>query len=328
MKSVLEVNEMKKFLALLLACAVVLGIGVVACGENTEGDFITPVVPIEKVETYDADDQLIAEVPEEEITQLAVSEADKLPPEAKDKLLNCYAYASSMQDEMVQYCFWLDAPEEYKPENLGWVMLQFRCPGSGVKVYFNSEEVPVYYIGGMTYYTKLPEFGAVAINVEKKEGIGDAYTYKVPGDNLPSSTAPTGGGIAEETFTTRVAPAKKMFEICDKNDKTIKLVPYEMVIEVQVTQGDRLQPDEQDTFTKAYDEAKAIEDRVVKYFFWLDVPEDYIPADFAYGKFEFNCAGDNVEAFVNGKPMVVVHESGDDYYAKLTEFGPVMIVCD
>ena len=323
---------MKKMLALLLACCVVLGLGVTAFAENTEVDLTTPVVPIEKLETYDADDQLIAEVPDEEITQLAVSEADKLPPEDKDKLLNCYAYAGSQQDEMVQYCFWLDAPEQYKPENLGWVMMQFRCPGSGVKVYFNSQEVPVYYIGGISYYAKLPEFGAVAINVKAANAPGsdvEKYSYQVPGEDVPSSVAPgSTGGTVEEYYTARIAPSKKMFEICDKNDNVIKLVPYEMVIEIQVTQGDRLQPDQQETFMSAYEDAKAIEDRVVKYFFWLDVPEEYIPENFAYGKFEFNCAGDNVEAFVDGKPMVVVNEEGNDYYAKLTEFGPVMIVCD
>ena len=56
---------------------------------------------------------------------------------------------------------------------------------------------------------------------------------------------------------------------------------------------------------------------------WLQVS-----FDFGYGKFKFNCAGDNVECTVNGKPMEVVHVDGDDYFAKLTEFGPVMVVCD
>ena len=31
---------------------------------------------------------------------------------------------------------------------------------------------------------------------------------------------------------------------------------------------------------------------------------------------------------MNGKPMEVVHVDGEDYFAKLTEFGPVMVVCD
>ena len=326
---------MKKFLALLLACAVVLGLGVTAFAENTtstEIDFNTPVVPIEKLEVYDADDQLIAQVPLDEITELAVSEADKLSEEDKAAFLKAYAEASSKKDEMVQYCFWLDVPEQYKPENLNWVMMQFQCPGSGVKVYCNCKEVPVYYIGGMSYYAKLPEFGPVAINVAKNEGtVSDfeKYTYQVPGEVVPSSTAPgSTGGTVEEYYTTRIAPQKDMFEICDANDQVLKLVPYEMVIEIQVTQGDRLPPNDEARFMDAYEEAKAIEDRVVKYFFWLDVPETYIPENFGYGKFEFNCAGDNVEVFVDGKPMEVVHVDKDDYFAKLTEFGPVMVVCD
>lgn len=325
---------MKKMLALLLACCVVLGLGVTAFAENTEVGLTTPVVPIDKLELYTADDMLIAEVPDEEITELAVSEADKLPEEDKATLLNCYAYASSMQDELVQYCFWLDVPEDYKTEELDWIMMQFRCPGSGVKVYWNSKEVPVYYIGGIRYYAKLPDIGAVAINVKAGEdtsSVTETYVTKVPGDPyVPSATAPTGftGGTSEETFTTRVAPMKKMFEICDVNDNTIKLVPYEMVIEIQVTQGDRLPPADESIFMAAYEEAKAIQDRVVKYFFWLDVPEEYIPENFGYGKFEFNCDGENVEVFVNGNPMEVVHVGGEDYFAKLTEFGPVMVVCD
>ena len=234
---------------------------------------------------------------------------------------------------MVQYCFWLDVPEEDKPENLGWIMMQFQCPGSGVKVYCNCKEVPVFYIGGMSYYAQLPEFGPVAINVTQSEGEGadfEKYTYQVPGDEVPSPSAPSGntGGTVEEYFTTRVVSNKKEFEICDENDNVIKLVPYEMVIEIQVTQGDRLPPNDEKIFMDAYEEAKAIEDRIVKYFFWLDVPETYIPENFGYGKFEFNCAGDNVECTVNGNPMEVVHVDGEDYFAKLTEFGPVMVVCD
>lgn len=324
---------MKKFLALLLACCVVLSMGVTAFAENTEIDFDTPVVPVEKLEIYDADDQLIAQVAEDDITELAVSEADKLSEEDKAAFLKAYAEASSKKDELVQYCFWLDVPAEDKPEDLGWIMMQFQCPGSGVKVYCNCKEVPVFYIGGMSYYAKLPEFGPVAINVAQAEDTAadvEKYTYQVPGEpDVPSATAPHGtGGTVEEYFTTRVVSNKKEFEICDANDNVIKLVPYEMVIEIQVTQGDRLPPNDEKIFMDAYEEAKAIEDRVVKYFFWLDVPETYIPDNFGYGKFEFNCAGDNVECTVNGKPMEVVHVDGDDYFAKLTEFGPVMVVCD
>ena len=325
---------MKKCLALLLACAALLALGVPAFAENTtstEIDFNTPVVPVEKLEVYDANDQLLAQVPLDEITELSVAEADKLPPEEKGLLLSTYGDASSKKDELVEYCFWLDVPEQYKPETMNWVMMQFQCPGSGVKVYWKTQEVPVYYIGGMSYYAKLPDIGPVAINVAKNEGVVsdfEKYTYVIPGKDIFSSTAPDGGGVAEEYFTTRVASSKKEFEICDPNDNVIKLVPYEMTIEIQVTQGDRLPPNDEARFMKAYEEAKAIKDRIVKYFFWLDVPQAYIPDNFGYGKFEFNCAGDNVQAFVDGKEMEVVHVNGDDYFAKLTEFGPVMVVCD
>ena len=325
---------MKKCLALLLACAALLALGVPAFAENTtstEIDFNTPVVPVEKLETYDANDQLIAQVPLDEITELSVAEADKLPEDEKGLLLSTYGDASSRKDELVEYCFWLDVPEEDKPETMNWVMMQFQCPGSGVKVYFEGQEVPVYYIGGLSYYAKLPDIGPVAINVEHSEAVGNdfvKYTYVIPGKEIFSSTAPDGSGIVEEYFTTRVVSSKKEFEICDPNGNVVKLVPYEMTIEIQVTQGDRLPPNDEQIFMNAYERAKAIEDRIVKYFFWLDIPAVYIPENFGYGKFEFNCAGDNVECFVDDKPMEVVHVDGEDYYAKLTEFGPVMVVCD
>ena len=323
---------MKKYLALLLACAVVLGMGVTAFAENTEVDLSTPVVPVEKLEIYDANDQLIAQIPNEEVTELAVSEADKLPEDQKGEFLSTYGEASSKKEELVQYCYWLDVPEQDKAENMDWVMMQFQCPGSGVKVYFDGKEVPVYYIGGMSYYAKLPDFGPVAINVAEAEDSSTdfvKYTYQVPGEVVPSSVAPgSTGGTVEEYYTTRVATSKDMFAICDENGNALKLVPYEMVIEIQVTQGDRLPPNDEARFMNAYEKAKAIEDRIVKYFFWLDVPETYLPESFAYAKFEFNCAGDNVEVFVDDKPMEVVHVDGEDYYDKLTEFGPVMVVCD
>ena len=77
-----------------------------------------------------------------------------------------------------------------------------------------------------------------------------------------------------------------------------------------------------------YEDAQAVEGKVVKYFYWVDVPEDYKTEDFAWAKYEFKCAGENVEVTVNGNPMEVVHVDGVDYYAKLTEFGAVAIMCD
>ena len=146
-------------------------------------------------------------------------------------------------------------------------------------------------------------------------------------------TSPQGGGSASTVdldwgpFTVP-APAKKGMELYNSEDKLIAVVEEEEIIQLPVGQAAELGAEDEEAFLAAYEDAKAVEGKVVKYFYWIDIPEKYKTEDFAWAKYEFKCAGENVEVTVNGNPMEVVHVDGVDYYAKLTEFGAVAIMCD
>ena len=148
----------------------------------------------------------------------------------------------------------------------------------------------------------------------------------------PVPTPPPSGGNNAGAYAGG-APAgtpKANFglEVYDKDDKQIDVVPKGQVVLAQVGQAGRLDKADKEAFLAAYKDAKAIKDKVVKYFFWLDT-EDYTePADFAYFKYDFTCKGENVQCQVNGKDMEVVNVDGNDYFAKLTELGAVAILCD
>ena len=118
-----------------------------------------------------------------------------------------------------------------------------------------------------------------------------------------------------------------VFDIVDDSDETVAVVPAEELIIVPVKEADQLSDEDKEAFLAAYEEAKAVEDKLVKYFFWLDVPETYKNVeDFSAFKFTFTCTGDNVVVLVNGKPMKVVKLDGNKYCAYLTEFGAVSIL--
>ena len=135
-----------------------------------------------------------------------------------------------------------------------------------------------------------------------------------------------------DTATAPAGPApikgRMSLEVYDKDDKMIDTVPRDKVVLAQVGQANQLPAADKEAFLKAYEDAKAVKDRVVKYFFWLGT-EDYTkPADFSYYKYAFNTTGKNVSVQVNGKDMEVVNVQGNSYYAKLTELGAVAILCD
>ena len=146
-----------------------------------------------------------------------------------------------------------------------------------------------------------------------------------PSGSSSASTVDLGWG----DFTVATAPANKATaEVHDADDKVIATVDPASVIQVPVGEADKLSPADKEAFLAAYEEAKAVEGKVVKYFYWIDIPEEFKTDDFAWFRFDFKCAGENVEVTVNGHPMEVVHVDGVDYYAKLTEFGAVAIMCD
>ena len=151
-------------------------------------------------------------------------------------------------------------------------------------------------------------------------------------EDVKSPVAPSGGGSGVDLgwgqVTTRIVAAKKGMDLIGADGKVVATVENKDVVQLAVGEADKLAPEDKDAFLAAYEEAKAVEGKVVKYFYWIDIPESFKTNDFAWVKFEFKCAGENVEVTVNGHPMEVVHVEGVDYYAKLTEFGAVAIMCD
>ena len=136
--------------------------------------------------------------------------------------------------------------------------------------------------------------------------------------------SPANGGYTTRTATT----TGNDIELLNANDEVVATVPAGEVINIPVGQADKLSDADKEAFLAEYDRVKEIKDRVVKYFFWLDIPAKYKTADVAYAKYPFTCTGENVEVTVNGKSMEVVSEGGASYVAKLTEFGAVAILCD
>ena len=151
-----------------------------------------------------------------------------------------------------------------------------------------------------------------------------------------SPVSPSSSGsdtaAADIGFTTPIAPTPAEKEggmaLYNADEKVYATVPAEDVTEVAVGDADKLSAEDKEAFLAAYEDVKAIEGKVVKYFYWVDIPESYKTDEFAWAKYEFKCTGENVEVTVNGNPMEVVHVDGVDYYAKLTEFGAVAILCD
>ena len=121
------------------------------------------------------------------------------------------------------------------------------------------------------------------------------------------------------------------FAICDAaTDEVEGVIPADEVELIAVADAaDKLDEEDAEKFLEEFEKVKAIEDKVVKYFFWLKVPEDTLK-DGEYLKFVFKCKGENVGCTVNGEEMEVVAVEGaeDTYFAKLTKLGAVAITCD
>ena len=125
-----------------------------------------------------------------------------------------------------------------------------------------------------------------------------------------------------------VNPATSSYELYNENNELISSIPEDEIIYLDVSEAPKLSDEDQEAFIAAFEDARAIEDMVVHDFYWFDIPEEYKTEDFSWLKYEFNCAGELVEVTVNGNPMEVVHVDGEEYYAKLTEFGAVAIMSD
>lgn len=149
------------------------------------------------------------------------------------------------------------------------------------------------------------------------------------------AASPTGSSSASTVdlgwgeFTVAAPKADKATaQVCDKDGNVIAELKASDVVILTVAEADKLDDADKEAFLAAYEDAKAVEGKVVKYFYWIDIPEEFKTENFGWVRFDFKCAGENVEVTVNGNPMEVVHVEGVDYYAKLTEFGAIAIMCD
>ena len=144
----------------------------------------------------------------------------------------------------------------------------------------------------------------------------DAYT---PNDGIWYPSVGPKKGLDGDTVA---------LEVYNEKDELIDTIPVEKVLKYSIRQAGSLSSKDAGKFMKYYEAARAVTDKYVVYFFWLEVVDYVYPDDFCYIKYPFSCPGENVTFSVNGKPMEVVHEDGENYFAKMTETGAIMICCD
>lgn len=170
----------------------------------------------------------------------------------------------------------------------------------------------------------------------------DEWAWPVlPGEptTITSSTVIVGSPSRTETsvYTTSPLPpvdkeegiGSSAYEIHNMaTDELEEIVPKEEADFVPVGEADKLDKDGTEKFLSEYENVKGISDKLVKYFFWLQIPDKYTVNEEHYLKLVFRCKGDNVQVTANGVPMTVVHESGITYYAKLTQLGAIAIMCN
>ena len=117
--------------------------------------------------------------------------------------------------------------------------------------------------------------------------------------------------------------------IYNDEDVLIAVVPWPEVTRLGVGQADQLKAEDKDAFLAAYDDVKNMEGKIVRKFFWLDVPQSYKDLeDFAYARWDFGTRGQNVQLSMNGKDMEVIKLGHGQYWAKVTEFGALAIISD
>ena len=164
---------MKKFLALVLALAVVCSFGITAFAagspvapiytEKTTSEF--PVPEVAGLDIFKiADDTFVATIPAEDVVLLSVGNADDLSDEDKAAFLKAYDDVKAIEDEIVNYFFWLGVKEGVEVKEDEYVKFPFNCQGENVKVTVNGEEMEVVATEeANSYYAKLVKLGAVAI---------------------------------------------------------------------------------------------------------------------------------------------------------------------
>ena len=146
----------------------------------------------------------------------------------------------------------------------------------------------------------------------------DAGTTELP------TVVPVTADDETAALSDAVSAGDPVFLICNVDtDKVENVIPASEVQMVGLKGANSLSAKDAEAFKAAYKEVSKISDKVVKYFFWLGVPEGTIGEN-QYLAFLFNCGGEDVGVSVNGTAMDVV-EVGDVYVAKLLETGAIAI---
>lgn len=304
---------MKKMFALALTLVLVLGLGVTAFGVNSSSGPDTPPAGPEEIviivpspspspvtpttmgkgmDVYNAEGDVIYTVPEDDITQLTIGEADKLPKDQKDEFLQAYEDAKTIEDQLVKYFYWLDVPDRYKTEDAAWYKFEFKCAGEGVLVTINGIPMEVVHVDGVNYYAKLTAFGPLAILVN----------------------------AAKDNDSDRV------LELYDADDVKYNAVPWGQVIEVSADNAAALDSAAQEALAAAVEAAAAVEGKTAEVK-WVDIPESFKTDEFVWAKYELEDANANTEVTLNGEPVEVFSVGGVSY-AKLPGFGAVTVFGD
>ena len=117
--------------------------------------------------------------------------------------------------------------------------------------------------------------------------------------------------------------------VYNAQDEIIKWIRWDHLKWVTLGNANVLSDEETASFKASYEDAKAIDDKIVKYFVWVDIRKPAVlPEDWAYILIEFPCTGDNVEATINGNPIVIDDLGNNRYGAHISEFGAVAVMCD
>ncbi len=143
-----------------------------------------------------------------------------------------------------------------------------------------------------------------------------------------SAFAATSDGVATNTGGAAGGPSL-LLGIYNSSDKKITVIPAKDIGIFTIYSLDKIPENDQIPFLKASEEAGNITDRTIRSLYYLWIPESYKQIDgFAYVRYPFTCAGKNITFTVNGKEMEVCPISENSWYAKLTEFGTILITCD
>lgn len=149
------------------------------------------------------------------------------------------------------------------------------------------------------------------------------------GVTVLAAGSPTSSGTSGTTTAAQpTSPLAKGLGLFNSDDEKYATVPANAVRKTSVGNANKLDDEDKEAFLAAYEDAKNVDNKIVKYFYWLDIPGKYKTDEFAYAKYIFTCTGKNVEVQVNGKDMEVEKIGRYTYSAKLTEFGAVAILCD